>query len=375
MATNYFDNLGFGNFGERQQAAAQNAQGMRANEQAMQMNDMNMMSSMKQDQRQVKADEQKMLAFQDAQQKQRAAQGAGAFYQRLQSGDAQGALQVASQYQNDINALGDPSFTVDSVAEMIKTPDGVEKLKQMSLGMVQMAAGPEQFAKFTAQQAKPASTGEATAQIKNTAEYKRYTDEIRKAVANKDMETAKALQQERDFFVKQVDSYERSLAAGKGAGEARVTTEVALTPEMVARTQQQEAAKIAEQTAQKQRDVQVKNQSAFQAYDQAAASVKALSPNAGSGAFGLAPAVFSDDRLFDGAIAILRPTIKDVVRGAGEGTFTEGDQVVLDKMMPTRVDSPEVRMSKMQMLDGFIRTKLGQPQAKSEADIMAEYGL
>ena len=371
MAVNYFENLGFGNFGERQQAAAQNTQAMRGNEQAMQMNDMNM-------QRQVKADEQSMLKFQNEQQKQRAAQGAGAFYQRLQSGDTQGALQIASQYQDDINTLGDPSFTTESVAQLMQSPEGVEQLKQMSLGMVQMAAGPDQFAKFTAQQAKPETQAEATAQMKNTAEYKRYTDEIRKAVANKDFETAKVLQQERDFFINQAGSYERSLASGLGAGAARVQTEQALTPEMVARTQQQEAAKITEQTAQKQKDNEAKNSRAFQSYQQAAASVKALSPNAGSGVFGLAPAVFADDRLFDGAIAILRPAIKDVVRGAGEGTFSEGDQAVIDQMMPTRTDSPQVRMAKMQMLDNYIMNQLGQtqaPAAKSEADIMKEYGL
>lgn len=157
MAINYFENLGFGGFGERQQQAAMGAQNMRANEQAMRMNESNM-------QRQVKADEQAMLKFKDDQQKQRAAQGAGAFYQRLNAGDTQGALQVASQYQDDINNLGDPSFTVDSVAELIKTPQGVEQLKQMSLGMVQMAAGPEQFARFTAQQARPALEKQTKAQ-------------------------------------------------------------------------------------------------------------------------------------------------------------------------------------------------------------------
>lgn len=378
MAVNYFENLGFGNFGERQQAAAQKTQAMRGNEQAMQMNDMNMMSNMKQEQRQVKADEQKMLQFKNEQQKQRAAQGAGAFYNALNLGDDEVALSVLRKFAPDINSTGDPSFTDEKAAILMQTPEGKEQLKNMAIGMIQLAAGPEYLAKFTAQQAKPETQAEATAQIKNTAEYRRYTDEIRKAVSSKDFDKAKALQQERDFFVNQVDPYARAFETGKGAGAARIGLEQALTPEMVARTQQQEAAKITEQTAQKQKDNEAKNSRAFQSYQQAAASVKALSPNAGSGAFGLAPAVFADDRLFDGAIAILRPAIKDVVRGAGEGTFSEGDQAVIDKMMPTRTDSPQVRMAKMQMLDNYIMNQLGQTQApatKSEADIMAEYGL
>ena len=146
MAINYFSQLGFDRGGEQFLRAAQGAQGIRANERAME--------------RQKQADQQAMLQFQNEQQRARAAQGAGAFYNALNAGNTQAALQIAQQYQDDINSLGDPTFTVDTVQQMMQTPEGVEQLKQMALGTTQLAAGPEQMARFTAQMAKPAEQTE-----------------------------------------------------------------------------------------------------------------------------------------------------------------------------------------------------------------------
>jgi hypothetical protein len=148
---NYFESLGFGDSVGKALNVAQGVQSLSANKQAMQMNESNM-------QRQQQADQSAMLKFSNDQQKQRAAQGAGAFYNALNSGNTQGALQIASQFQDDINTLGDPSFTVESVAQLSQTPEGVEQLKQMSLGMIQLAAGPEQMARFTAQQQAPSAS-------------------------------------------------------------------------------------------------------------------------------------------------------------------------------------------------------------------------
>ena len=357
---NYFDILGFGNIGERAQQAATNTQNLFAGQQNMDIQKQNQA-------RQVKADEQAMLKFQNDQQKLRAAQGAGALYNALISNNDAAATAIVQEYAQDINTLGDPSFTVDSVAQLMQTPEGKEQLKQMSLGMIQMAGGPEQMARFTAAQAKPESQADATAQIKNTAEYRRYTQAIRDAVASGDTQAAKDLIAERDFFVNQVDSESRARAAGLGAGQAKLTTEQWLTPELVERTREQEAAKLGEQQAIKRQEATQKNNTAFDSYNQAVSSVRGLSDKAGSGVFGLAPAVFADDRLFEGAIAILRPAIKDVVRGAGEGTFTDADQRVMDQMLPSRFDSPEVRMAKLGMLDNYIRAKLGQPPVSLEA--------
>ncbi len=151
MAINYFQQLGLNSFNPGEALA----QG-----QAYKMNQFNLDTAKAQEAERIAMNQQKQqaaqLKFANEQQKARAAQGAGAFYNALNSGNKQAALTIASQFQDDINSLGDPSFTVDSVNELLQTPEGTEQLKQMSLGMVQMAGGPEQFAKFTQErQVKP----------------------------------------------------------------------------------------------------------------------------------------------------------------------------------------------------------------------------
>lgn len=145
MAINYFEDLGFG---------ANLRQGL---------GDLAQVGYMKQAQAAQQAAEQKkeeqaMLKFANDQQKQRAAQSAGAFYNALQSNNPQLALQIAKQSEQDINSLGDPSFTVANVEQMLQTPEGMNQLKQMAAGTVQMAAGPDKFAEYVqAQQPKQAA--------------------------------------------------------------------------------------------------------------------------------------------------------------------------------------------------------------------------
>lgn len=166
MATNYFQQLGLNSFNPLQALS---------DGQAYKMNQFNLDTAKAQEAERIAANQQKQqaaqLQFANDQQKQRAAQGAGAFYNALNAGNKQAALTIAQQYQEDINGLGDPSFTVDSVNELLQTPEGTEQLKQMSLGMVQMAGGPEQFAKFTQEQRKPAQASDTPASIRELEYY------------------------------------------------------------------------------------------------------------------------------------------------------------------------------------------------------------
>ena len=73
---------------------------------------------------------------------------------------------------------------------------------------------------------------------------------------------------------------------------------------------------------------------------------------------GLIPAVTTESKVAEGAISIMRPIIKDAVRSAGEGTFTDKDQELIDSMIPTRTDDPSARAAKIEMLDNFMRAKL-----------------
>lgn len=242
MATNYFQQLGLNSFNPLQALSEG---------QAYKMNQFNLDAAKRQDQQMQQAQQQQALKFANDQQKQLAAQAAGMFYNSLQSGDVVGAKQIAAKYQNEINSLGDPSFTVDRVNMMLETPEGLEQLKQASLGIVQLAAGPEAYATYTRAQMPSAQTQpEATAQVKNTAEFRRYNQAIGEAVKSGNIELAKQLKTERDFFLSQTDPFARSYAGGQGAGAARLETEQGLNPILAERAVAQETAREGTATGQ-----------------------------------------------------------------------------------------------------------------------------
>lgn len=114
--------------------------------------------------------------------------------------------------------------------------------------------------------------------------------------------------------------------------------------------------------AQAQADAAAENRSndrALKVYQQAANSLEEALGVTATGTFvGLMPAFTTNQKVADGAASLLRPILKDVVRSAGEGTFTEGDQKIIDDLIPQRTDTPESRALKMQMLDNFIMGKL-----------------
>lgn len=93
--------------------------------------------------------------------------------------------------------------------------------------------------------------------------------------------------------------------------------------------------------------------------------VSALGDTSTGSVIGLMPAWASNQKIADGAIAIMRPIIKDVVRSAGEGTFTDQDQKLVDMMIPSRTDDPKATQAKVLMLDNFIKAKLNIDQNTS----------
>ena len=63
-------------------------------------------------------------------------------------------------------------------------------------------------------------------------------------------------------------------------------------------------------------------------------------------------------------VAAMAPILKQLFRGAGEGTFTDKDQELLVAMLPTRKDTPEARVIKVQNIDAIVRAKLGSQQSQ-----------
>ncbi len=71
------------------------------------------------------------------------------------------------------------------------------------------------------------------------------------------------------------------------------------------------------------------------------------------------PALTANAQAADGAVAAMAPVLKQMFRAAGEGIFTDKDQELLIKMIPTRDDLPVARLSKLTNIDAIVRAKLG----------------
>lgn len=86
---------------------------------------------------------------------------------------------------------------------------------------------------------------------------------------------------------------------------------------------------------------------------------KAMSNTATGPVAGRIPAVTAAQQTAEGAEATMAPVLKQLFRDSGEGTFTDSDQELLMKMVPTRRDHPEARKAKIEMIDSIVRAKLG----------------
>lgn len=101
------------------------------------------------------------------------------------------------------------------------------------------------------------------------------------------------------------------------------------------------------------------NRQALQVYDTAMAGlIEALGGTTTGPAAGWLPAVTANQQIADGAVAAMAPVLKQLFRGAGEGQFTDKDQELLLQMVPTRKDTAEARVAKIQNIDAIIRAKL-----------------
>lgn len=74
---------------------------------------------------------------------------------------------------------------------------------------------------------------------------------------------------------------------------------------------------------------------------------------------GRAPSFTAAQQTAEGAVSAMAPVLKQIFRVAGEGTFTDKDQELLLRMVPTRTDRPEARNAKLANIDNIIKAKLG----------------
>jgi hypothetical protein len=112
------------------------------------------------------------------------------------------------------------------------------------------------------------------------------------------------------------------------------------------------------------------NKRALDVYTGAMSNLTKALDNTITGPFiGLTPGLTANAQIADGAVAMLLPLMKDVFRGAGEGTFTEGDQKILTNLIPTRSTLKEARAAQIQAIDTIIRSKLSEETAVSDAPL------
>lgn len=74
---------------------------------------------------------------------------------------------------------------------------------------------------------------------------------------------------------------------------------------------------------------------------------------------GRIPAMTTNQQVAEGAVSAMAPVLKQLFRSAGEGTFTDRDQELLLRMVPTRTDTPEARQTKLANIDSIVQAKLG----------------
>ena len=99
------------------------------------------------------------------------------------------------------------------------------------------------------------------------------------------------------------------------------------------------------------------------AIDSQIAEVEALLPrleeDGWSGAIGgLVPANWDKDSdVYEAAIGLLRPMLKGIIRQPGEGVWTDADQRVLDRALPTRQMTPEGRRQAIKQARQLLNSK------------------
>ena len=101
------------------------------------------------------------------------------------------------------------------------------------------------------------------------------------------------------------------------------------------------------------------NETAWNVYNSAMENLSKAMSGTETGPFvGFIPAITKNQQIAEGSVAIMAPVLKQMFRASGEGVFTDRDQELLMKMVPTRKDQPGARIAKIKAIDSVVREKL-----------------
>lgn len=121
--------------------------------------------------------------------------------------------------------------------------------------------------------------------------------------------------------------------------------------------------------AEKAEDVKAKSK-IYETFDIGLSNVSDALQETTTGPYiGKLPALTEEAQTAEGAVAIMAPLLKSLFRQSGEGTFTDKDQELLMKMVPTRDDLPAAAASKINMIKSVVRSKLGLERLPSDEEL------
>ena len=66
------------------------------------------------------------------------------------------------------------------------------------------------------------------------------------------------------------------------------------------------------------------------------------------------------------------PTLKNIFREAGEGTFTDSDQKALEQLLPRRGQTKEAQVAQIEAIEKIVKAKLNIPDAKEGGQLMID---
>jgi hypothetical protein len=87
---------------------------------------------------------------------------------------------------------------------------------------------------------------------------------------------------------------------------------------------------------------------------------------------GRLPAATTSAQIAEGAKAIMLPTLKNIFREAGEGTFTDSDQKALEQLLPRRGQTKEAQIAQIEAIEKIVKAKLNIPEAKEGGQLMID---
>ncbi|QWP79232.1 hypothetical protein J5226_12945 [Lysobacter sp. K5869] len=169
---------------------------------------------------------------------------------------------------------------------------------------------------------------------------------------------------------------ERTYAEQAGRNAADLANYDAMTEKVTRREAATAGAQATAKNQAERANAQQDRSAALRMYETAVQGLReGLSGTETGPLLGRLPAVTTGQQTAEGAVAAMAPILKQLFRSAGEGAFTDKDQDLLLKMVPTRTDTPQARANKLANIDRIVRAKLSAaPTAAAAAPARASGG-